>query len=157
MSRVSICTRGPPEAVYLCSHSSARPLPPRAIGGGERWVWYALLSWPLLRALIYVLYIKEVPAGSSAPPPLTSAPVLLALSLVGLVLSYRIGLPKEGLLSVGSSHTGGNVPAQAGCGLIYASQVVFPRGEIIEEALCQGENGFELIAARRPRQTSPRF
>lgn len=64
---------------------------------GERWAWYALLTLPLLNVLIFVLMYTHVDFSAGVlPPPLLSAPVFLAITLVGLLLPIRRFFPKEG-------------------------------------------------------------
>lgn len=61
---------------------------------GERWAWYAFLSWPLVAALVFLLYFVFVEQG--APPPLYSSPAILALSVAGLLLPIRRFFPGKG-------------------------------------------------------------
>ncbi|MFQ5552262.1 MAG: hypothetical protein ACE5EW_00820 [Thermoplasmata archaeon] len=56
---------------------------------GERWAWYGLWTWPLVLVLIIVLYATAMMPGSELPPPLFSAPILLALAALGLLLPIR--------------------------------------------------------------------
>lgn len=55
----------------------------------ERWAWYGLWTWPLVLVLIIVLYATAMMPGSELPPPLFSAPILLALAALGLLLPIR--------------------------------------------------------------------
>ena len=62
---------------------------------GERWAWYALLTLPLLNILIFVVMYTSVDfAAGVLPPPLLSAPVFLAITVVGLLLPIRRFFPK---------------------------------------------------------------
>lgn len=61
---------------------------------GRRWAWYAFWSWPLVAALVFLLYFVFVEEGT--PPPLYSSPAILALSLAGLLLPLRRFFPVAG-------------------------------------------------------------
>lgn len=64
---------------------------------GERWAWYALLTLPLLNVLIFVVVYTHVDFSAGVlPPPLLSAPVFLAITVVGLLLPIRRFFPKAG-------------------------------------------------------------
>ncbi len=64
---------------------------------GERWAWYALWTLPLLNVLIFLnMYMSLDPASDVLPPPLLSAPIALAISVVGLLLPVRRFFPKAG-------------------------------------------------------------
>ncbi|MFQ5918464.1 MAG: hypothetical protein ACE5I4_00285 [Thermoplasmata archaeon] len=62
----------------------------------ERWAWYGLWTWPLVLVLIIALYGTAMMPGSTLPPPLFSAPILLALAVLGLLLPVRGFLLPEG-------------------------------------------------------------
>ncbi|MFQ5553667.1 MAG: hypothetical protein ACE5EW_08155 [Thermoplasmata archaeon] len=65
--------------------------------GGEKWAWYALWTLPVLNVLIFVNMYASVDFSTGVlPPPLLSAPVFLAITLVGLLLPVRRFFPKEG-------------------------------------------------------------
>ncbi len=65
--------------------------------GGERWAWYALWTLPLLNVLIFVIQYTSLDLSTGVlPPPLLSAPVFLAIAVVGLLLPIRRFFPKEG-------------------------------------------------------------
>ncbi len=64
---------------------------------GDRWAWYALLTLPLLNVLIFVIVYMSVDFSAGVlPPPLLSAPVFLAITVVGLLLPIRRFFPKAG-------------------------------------------------------------
>lgn len=56
---------------------------------GARWAWYGLWTWPLVLGLIIGLYATARTPGSALPPPLFSAPILLVLAVLGLLLPIR--------------------------------------------------------------------
>ena len=60
-----------------------------AYRNGARWAWYGLWVWPLVLVLIIVLYATAMMPGSTLPPPLFSAPILLVLAVLGLLLPIR--------------------------------------------------------------------
>ncbi len=65
--------------------------------GGERWAWYALWTLPLLNVLIFLIQYTSLDLSTGVlPPPLLSAPVFLAIAVVGLLLPIRRFFPKEG-------------------------------------------------------------
>jgi hypothetical protein len=63
---------------------------------GERWAWYVLWSMPLAFLLVFVAFltIERVP-NSPTPPALLSAPGLLAISTLALLLPVRTFLAKS--------------------------------------------------------------
>jgi len=63
----------------------------------ERWAWYALWAPPVSYVLIFATFLtaNQVP-GAPTPPALFSAPGLLILSLIGLLLPFRQFFPKDG-------------------------------------------------------------
>lgn len=62
---------------------------------GERWAWYALWTLPLLNVFIFFIMYTSVDFSTGIlPPPLLSAPVFLAITLVGLLLPFRQFFPK---------------------------------------------------------------
>ena len=64
---------------------------------GERWAWYALLTLPGVNILIFVvMYVSVDFSAGVLPPPLLSAPVFLAITMVGLLLPIRRFFPKGG-------------------------------------------------------------
>ncbi len=64
--------------------------------GGERWAWYALWTLPLLNVLIFLIQYTSLDLSTGVlPPPLLSAPVFLAIAVVGLLLPIRRFFPKE--------------------------------------------------------------
>lgn len=65
--------------------------------GGERWAWYALWTLPLLNVLILlVMYTHTDFSTGVLPPPLLSAPIFLAITIVALLLPLRRFFPKGG-------------------------------------------------------------
>lgn len=63
----------------------------------ERWAWYALWTLPLLNVLIFFNMLTHTDFSTGVlPPPLLSAPVFLAITVVGLLVSTRRFFPKEG-------------------------------------------------------------
>ncbi len=63
--------------------------------GGERWAWYALWTLPLLNVLIFLTQYTSFDLSTGVlPPPLLSAPVFLAIAVVGLLLPVRRFFPK---------------------------------------------------------------
>ncbi|MCJ2531698.1 MAG: hypothetical protein LN413_05250 [Candidatus Thermoplasmatota archaeon] len=63
--------------------------------GGERWAWYALWTLPLLNVLIFLIQYTSLDLSTGVlPPPLLSAPVFLAIAVVGLLLPIRRFFPK---------------------------------------------------------------
>ncbi|MFQ5907632.1 MAG: hypothetical protein ACE5JE_02210 [Thermoplasmata archaeon] len=63
--------------------------------GGERWAWYALWTLPLMNILILVnMYTSTDFSAGVLPPPLLSAPIFLAIVVVGLLLPIRRFFPK---------------------------------------------------------------
>lgn len=63
---------------------------------GDRGAWYALWSWPILMGLILAVYVTATPAGAPTPAPIYSAPVVLLLAVIGLLLPVRRFFPKGG-------------------------------------------------------------
>lgn len=62
----------------------------------NRWAWYALWALPLSFILIFATFLTadRVP-GAPTPPALFSAPGLVILSAVGLLLPFRQFFPKS--------------------------------------------------------------
>lgn len=58
---------------------------------GQRWAWYAMWSLPLVLALVFVAFLAadRVP-DDPAPPGRVSAPALMVISAVGLLLPIRV-------------------------------------------------------------------
>lgn len=62
----------------------------------ERWSWYALWSWPLALGLVIGLHVLAILPGSTLPPPLFSAPILLGLAVLGLLFPIRLFFARDG-------------------------------------------------------------
>jgi hypothetical protein len=63
---------------------------------GDRWAWYALWVWPLWNVAIFALsFTAERHPDFPPPPPLVSAPVFFAVTLLALVFSYRKFFPRS--------------------------------------------------------------
>lgn len=70
----------------------------KAFRAEERWAWYALWTLPLLNVLIFVfMYVSVDFETGVLPPPLLSAPIFLAITVVDLLLPIRRFFPKGGL------------------------------------------------------------
>jgi hypothetical protein len=63
---------------------------------GERWAWYAFWAWPLLSALAFIVYLTaDRQPNFPPPPPMLSAPIFFIVSVLALLLPYRIFFPKQ--------------------------------------------------------------
>ncbi len=63
---------------------------------GQRWAWYVMWLLPLLGAVLWVAFATvEVLPGSPVPAPARSAPFLLPIVLLGMILPYRRFFPKK--------------------------------------------------------------
>jgi hypothetical protein len=61
---------------------------------GQRWAWAVMWIWPIWMAGIFlVTFTADRQAGFPAPPPMLSAPVFLAVTLLTLVLTRRKFFP----------------------------------------------------------------
>ncbi len=84
-------------AAFLVGGILAAAIAWTSFRGGERWAWYALWTLPLLNVLIFLIQYTSLDLSTGVlPPPLLSAPVFLAITVVGLLLPIRRFFPKEG-------------------------------------------------------------
>lgn len=71
---------------------------------GERWAWYAMWSLPLVMAMVFVAFLAaDRVAGAPVPPGLLSAPALVVISCVGLLLPIRVFFGRRPPAALGSA------------------------------------------------------
>lgn len=60
-----------------------------AYRAGERWAWFAMWSFPVVMALVFVAFFTADRVGDATPPGLYSAPAMIVISSLGLLLPAR--------------------------------------------------------------------